>query len=71
MIVNTDYAWRDPPRKVPEFPAWVSRSALRATGSGVNDAVVAHATGVMRHGAVALGAVEIDSGTRAGYLADK
>jgi len=25
----------------------------------------------MRHGAVALGAVEIDSGTRAGYLADK
>jgi hypothetical protein len=70
-IVNSDYAWRDPARVVPAHPTWVTPGTLRVAGFGIGDAIVAHAVVVTHAGAAALRAVEIDSGTRAGYLADK
>lgn len=70
-IINSDYAWRDPARLVPDHPAWVTPGTLRVAGFGAGDAIVAHAVVVTHEGVAALRAVEIDSGTRAGYLADK
>ena len=70
-IDNSDYAWRDTPRHIRAHPAWVTPSALRVTGFAAGDALVAHATVVSHGGVPALKPVEIDSGTRASYLADK
>ena len=70
-IVNTDYAWRDSPRRVPEDPGTVTAGTPRTIGFGVGDTIVAHAVVVTHEGAAALRAVEIDGGTRDAYLFDK
>jgi hypothetical protein len=70
-IVNTDYGWRDVPRRVPEDSGVVTAGMQRLAGFAAGDRIVAHATVVDHEGRRALKAVEIDAGPLDGYLASK
>ena len=70
-IVNSDYAWRDVARFVPDDVAVVTSGTRRLAGFAAGDSIVAHATVVNHEGRPALKAVEIDGGSLRGYLASK